>query len=181
MFASWPEEERVRRAGDATLIGIGIVLIIVGVLLANRTLRIEDEFIDVVDALPSWAQEGFTWSYALGALFGLWVIFAAVLRRRPRWDIARDLVLAGMAAATVALILVRLVEDAWPIVLPELQSTAPVARFPIMRVSVITAVVVAAGPHLVRPLRRLGWIWVILVAISGFGIGLGTPNEPSAP
>ena len=177
MFASWPGEERVRRAGDATLIGIGIVLVIVGALLANRTLRIQDEFINVVGALPSWAQEGFRWSYGLGALFVLWVIFAAVLRRHPRWDIARDLLLAGVAAAAVALILVRLVEDAWPIVLPELESTAPVARFPIMRVSVVTAVVVAAGPHLVRPLRRLGWIWVVLVAISGFGIGLGTPND----
>ena len=83
MFASWPGEERVRRAGDATLIGIGIVLVGFGALLANRTLRIESEIINVVGALPSWAQEGFRWSYGLGALFVLWVIFAAVLRPIP--------------------------------------------------------------------------------------------------
>ena len=79
MFASWPGEERVRGARDATLIGIGIVLVIVGVLLANRTLAIESEFMNVVGALPAWAQEGFTWSYGLGALFVLWIAMAVSL------------------------------------------------------------------------------------------------------
>jgi uncharacterized membrane protein YbhN (UPF0104 family)/tRNA A-37 threonylcarbamoyl transferase component Bud32 len=176
MFDSWPGEERVRGARDATLIGIGIILVIVGVLLAGRTLRIETEILNVVDALPSWAHEGFIWSYGLGALFVLWVIFAAVLRRHPRWDIARDLVLAGVVAAGIALLLAQLIDGAWPVLLPELESTVPVVGFPIMRVSVVTAIVVAAGPHLVRPLRRLGWAWVVLVAISGLGVGLGVPT-----
>ena len=39
MFASWPGEERVRGAGAATLVGIGLILVIVGAFLANRTLR----------------------------------------------------------------------------------------------------------------------------------------------
>jgi uncharacterized protein (TIRG00374 family) len=177
MFVSGSDDPLARGAGDATLIVLGILLAVINGLLASRTLRIEEVTTDLVGVLPAWVHEGFTVLYSLGALFGLWVILAAVLRRRPRWDIARDLLLAGLAAAAVALILVRWVDGEWPIVLPEFDRAETVARFPIFRVAVMSAIVTAAGPHLVRPLRRLGWGFVVLVAISGLGIGLGLPTD----
>ena len=41
----------------------------------------------------------------------------------------------------------------------------------------LTALIIVAGPHLTRPVRRFGWLIVILVAISGFALAFGYPSD----
>lgn len=177
LFASGAEEPRARRAGDAFLVGLGLALVAVNGVLSTRSLRIEEEIAELLDSLPAWTDEFFRWAYGLAAVFAIWLVLAAIVRRRRRWDVARDLGLAALVALVAALILVRLVDGAWPVMFPELGRAEPVPRFPVLRVAMLGAVVAAARPHVVRPVRRLGLTLVGLVALSGLGIGLGLPTD----
>ena len=66
---------------------------------------------------------------------------------------------------------------AWPYVLPELGLEDPTPRFPVLRVAIVAAVLVASGPHLTRPMRRLGWVTVFLTAFASVGPRYGDPSD----
>lgn len=157
------------------LVGLGLVLVGISAVVANRVIAAEEEVGNLIAALPSWAHETFAIGFGLAALFVLWILISALVAKRG--DMLRDLLLAGAIAVVVGLLLARLIVDAWPIVFPELGDAAPAPRFPVLRVAVVSAIVAAAGPHLTRPIRRLGWASVILVAVSGLGLGLGLPSD----
>lgn len=177
LFSSSAGEGRVRRAGDAGLVIIGLLTVVASGYLARRSLRIQDTIMDVVEALPGWARDIFALAFGLAAVFAIWLLIAAVVSHPPRWDIASDIFFAAIAAVGVALVLARMVDGAWPVVVPELGRAEAVPRYPVVRVVAITAMVTAAAPHVVRPVRRLGWAFVAIGAISGLGIGLGIPVD----
>jgi glycosyltransferase 2 family protein len=175
VFVSSPDQPRARRAGDAVLVIAGAILLAVGALLAAVSGGLQDEFGDVVSALPDWVDELFSIGYGVAALFGVWLLVLAVLDRRR--DIAGLIVLAVLFAIVVGLALAWLVGDTWPLVLPELGRANAAPRFPVIRVAAVAAVVVAVGPHLARPLRLLGWGALGIVFLSGIGLGLGVPTD----
>jgi uncharacterized membrane protein YbhN (UPF0104 family) len=55
-------------------------------------------------------------------------------------------------------------------------SSDPPARYPAMRVAIAAAVVVAASPHVSRPLRRIGRIVLILGAAASVAVGVALPS-----
>jgi uncharacterized protein (TIRG00374 family) len=175
LFISSPDQPRPRRAGDVVLLAVGIVVLIVNALFAAELTQIEESLVGVVWALPTWAHEIFAVCFALAALFAIWLVVAAVVDRR--WDIFGYLMLSVVLAVVVGLVLARLIDGAWPIVLPEFGGADAVARFPVIRVAAVTAIAFTAGPHVARPVRWLGWFIIILVAVSGIGLGLGFPTD----
>ena len=175
LFISSPDQPRPRRAGDVVLLGVGLVVLILNASFAAELTQIEESLVGVISALPTWAHEIFAVSYGLAALFAIWLVVAAVVDRR--WDIFGYLMLSVVLALLVGLVLARLIDGAWPIVLPELGWADIVARFPVVRVVAVTAIVFTAGPHIARPVRWLGWFIISLVAVSGIGLGLGLPTD----
>ena len=167
----------VRRAGDATLIVFGLFLFLVNGWIAQRRYAYQEEFGNLITALPSWIGEAFTWVFAMGVLFVLWLLVSALIRRRPRWDVAGRIVLALVVAVGLSVLAARLINGEWPDVLPEFRAGANASGFPIVRVAALAAAVSAVGPHLVRPIRHMGWALVGVVAASGIGIGLGLPSD----
>ncbi len=167
----------VRRAGDATLIVFGVFLVITNGWYAKRQHSFEEEFGRLVDAIPSWINEAFAWVYAAGLIFILWLLLAAVVRRHPRWDVASRIVMSAAAAMALAALSAHFVNGAWPAILPEFLDTGNLSSFPIVRVAILAAAVSAVGPHLVRPVRLMGWSLLGLVAVAGMGIGLGLPSD----
>jgi uncharacterized protein (TIRG00374 family) len=175
LFISSPDQPRLRRAGDVVSLVVGLVLLILNASFAAEFTQLEESIVGVVSALPTWAHEIFAVSYALAALFAIWLVVAAVVNRR--WDILGYLILSVVLAMVVGLVLARLIDGAWPIVLPELGGAEAVARFPVIRVAAVTAVVFTASPHIARPVRWLGWVVISLVAVSSIGLGLGLPTD----
>jgi uncharacterized protein (TIRG00374 family) len=157
------------------LLAVGIVVLIVSAAYASELTRIEESLVGVVSALPSWAHEVFAVGFALAALFAIWLIVAAGVDRR--WDVFGYLILSFALAVGLGLVLARLIDGAWPIVLPELGGAEAAARFPVIRVAAVTAIVFAASPHIARPVRWLGWFVISLVAVSSIGLGLGVPTD----
>ncbi|HWC38822.1 MAG TPA: hypothetical protein VG476_09850, partial [Acidimicrobiales bacterium] len=108
---------------------------------------------------------GTLWAVALA-------VAAALVAHRPR--LARDLLLAGLAAWVVAHFMAALVSGSG--FLPSLHNVTHLRgvspEFPLTRVAVVVAVVAAAAPYLTRPMRLLGRAWVLVVALAALYAGL---------
>jgi uncharacterized membrane protein YbhN (UPF0104 family) len=175
LFTSAPDQPRARRAGDFVLLVVGFVVGGIGAFLASKHLSIDETLGNAITNFPSWAIEVFEIGFALSALFVIWIVVMAVIRRR--FDIVGYAALAIGFALVVAYVAALLAGSQWPIVLPEFGSATPNPHFPVIRVAVVTAVVFTVGLHVSRPVRWLGWISVVIVSISGIGLGLGLPTS----
>lgn len=174
-FVTAADQPRSRRASDAVVIAAGVVLVGVAAFAATRTLAIGTSITNLVADIPGWIQELLAIGYGLAALFVALITIMALLQRR--WDVLGSLVLAVLIAVVVSLVLARWIDGEWPIVLPELGRAEPVARFPVIRVAVVTAIVAVTAPFVVRPLRRFGWAVVLVAFVAGIGLGLGLPSD----
>ena len=84
---------------------------------------------------------------------------------------------AALLSVLLSTLLSLVANRAWPYVLPELGLEDPTPRFPVLRVAIVAAVLVASGPHLTRPMRRLGWVTVFLTAFASVGPRYGDPSD----
>jgi uncharacterized protein (TIRG00374 family) len=176
-FAGSPGQPRVRRASDAVAIGVGLLLLLWTGLGVGRILAFEQVLLDLTGSFPSWSTNLYQIFYLLGFLMVVSLFVAVILQGRQRLDLLRDLVLAVVVSITAAILLALWLSEAFPSLPAELSGEDPEAAFPIVRVALITASIMVAAPQLSRPVRRLGWALVALVAISGFGLGFGFPSD----
>lgn len=129
------------------------------------------------DTLPKAAETFFLVFYDLLALWAVLLLVVTVLFVR-RLRLARDLLIAG----ALAWLLGRLLAFVWgrtslgkAFELAFDISNAP--RFPTVRVAIAVAMVIVASPHLTRPVRRVGQVLVILIALSAMYLGRAYPTD----
>jgi uncharacterized membrane protein YbhN (UPF0104 family)/tRNA A-37 threonylcarbamoyl transferase component Bud32 len=170
---STEDQPRARRAADAVTLIIGLFMLFWATVTANHTTPLEAAIVEVVAALPSWTTTVFSLSYLVGALYLLVLLGILLAGGRARWPATRDVLFAMVGAGFLTVLLVRIYSDAWPYVLPELGLEDPDPQFPVLRVAVLTAGLIAASPHLARPMRRLGWVIVAMAAVAASGLGYG--------
>lgn len=175
-FANSPHQPRVRRAGDAWLAVLGLVLVAWTAVSVDRVLAFEAALVDLSQSLPLWLEEVYRVAYFSGLLVTLGLFVAVIAQGKQRLDLLRDMLLAIAASAVTALLFTWWLSDSAPTVLPEFAGDV-VGTFPIFRVAVYTSVAIVAAPHLVRPVRRLVYLMVLLIALAGFGLGLGMPTD----
>jgi uncharacterized protein (TIRG00374 family) len=161
-----------------TLAVLGLLLLTLALLTVDRHPEWEVAFVELVSASPGWVTALFSIAYVSSLVFLLFVLFALFFGGPRRREALRDLVIVTGAALLIVVITSFLVNGEWPYVLPEidLESSAP-PRFPVARVAVVTAGLVVVSPFLTRPLRRLGWLVILLTAIASVGLGYGTPTH----
>jgi uncharacterized membrane protein YbhN (UPF0104 family)/tRNA A-37 threonylcarbamoyl transferase component Bud32 len=176
-FLETEDEPRVRRARDAVQIGLGLVL---GLVAASDHIRLgslQDALNSAADTLPGWAELVFWFCYAAAGVYALAMVVVAIGRAGTNTKAARDIVLAVASAAVLAILAARWQEGMWPSLLPEFGAESPEPQFPIVRVAVVTAAVIALSPHVTRALRRFGAVMVALVFVAGFGLQIGYPSD----
>lgn len=176
-FVSAESQPRVRRAADAITVIVGVLLVMWGVFGADRHPPWEQALTDLLTTLPSWAASLFSMGYLFGLLYGLGILVAVIAGGRERRGALRDVALALVGAGVFGALLGLAVTGSWPYVIPELGLENPVPRFPVLRVVLVTATLVAASPHLSRPMRRLGWVTILITALAGIGLAYGTPSD----
>lgn len=176
-LVSSPGQPRVRRAGDVTSVLFGVLLLGWALVNVDRSGPVNRALADLVDLLPSWSLELLSLTYSFAFLYGVAIVLLLVTGGRAHRPALRDVLLAVLVAAAVGIVLVRVLQGAWPTVVPELAVTRPQRQTPVFRVAVIAATLVAASPHLVRPLRRVGWSVMGLAVLAGSGLGFGLPSD----
>ena len=167
----------MRRARDAVRVAAGILLLVFTATEAVRLSTLQAATQSVVDFLPGWSQAIFWIGYGAAALYAGAVIVVVIVRARHNPGAARDVVLSAAVAFALAVVAMRLQEGIWPPLAPELGTEEPDQLFPMVRVAVVTATVLALSPQVVRALRRLGVATVVLVTLSGFALEFGFPSD----
>ncbi|MCL1692801.1 MAG: flippase-like domain-containing protein [Actinomycetia bacterium] len=176
-FASSPHQPRVRRATDVWLVVIGLALLLWTAANVDRVAAVETALTDLAQSAPLWFEQIFKVAYFLGLLLVWAIVISLITQGKKRLDLLRDIAIAIVATFAVVLFLIWLLDGSIPVLLPEFTEGDRGFTFPILRVATLTAVITVASPHLARPVRRFGWLMIVLVAVSGFGLGIGLPGD----
>ena len=86
--------------------------------------------------------------------------------------------IAGVLAAVVARAMAQLVdEQSLSKTFDEVTRLGQSPQFPLVRLAIVAAVVAAASPYVTRPTRRLGQLFVFVLAFSAMYLGTGYPSD----
>ncbi len=174
IFSAAAGQQRFRRATDVFLL-VPSLLGLVALIVAYPPSRFERELDDFLQTLPGPLDP--VW-VAFYELLGLWalalVALALVMRRHAVWLPA----LAALAiAGAISLVSARIAQAQWPD-LADSVLKADVESFPVLRVALCAALILAVGPHLVRPLERAGR-WIIVLGTIGAILSEDAPVSAS--
>jgi uncharacterized protein (TIRG00374 family) len=167
----------VRRATDVWLVVIGLILLLWTAASVDRVAAVETALVDLAQSAPLWFELFYRVAYFLGLLLVWGIIILVIAQGKKRLDLLRDIAIAIVATIGVILFFVWWLDGSIPAAFPEFVERDGGFSFPLLRVSILTAIITVASPHLARPVRRFGWIMITLVAISGFGLGIGLPSD----
>jgi len=173
-FARASEEPYRRRPADVLWLLVSVLLVVVCAFHHDHPTQFEDAIFQAVNELPNAFKGFFEALFELGTLWGVGLVVVAGLLAR-RWRLARDLALAGVLAWLIGRIMADLiggesVGDTVDVVV----RAGSTPSYPLVRLAVITAIVVAASPYLSRPTRFLGILAVIVVMPAAMYLGVAS-------
>jgi len=177
-FGPASEEPYRRRVSDAVRLVLAVAVLAWCVLRVQGVSGVERSVFEFFNSLPSGLHPLFRAFYRVGFVVAVGLVGAAALVGR-RWRLVRDLVLAGIGSAVLAVVLNHVVgEPADAAALFHLVRRWPAGpSFPSVRVALVVGVFAAAGPYLARPTRRLLVVVAAAVAIATLYLGAGYPVD----
>ncbi len=184
VFASDGREPRRRRVGDVVLLGCAAVALGLGGLASGDIPGDQEQVAAAFDRLLGWLGPLWTVCYAGASVGSVGLVVAAIVGRREA--LARDLVVAVAGVLSAGWLLARAVDGVGQSLADMLWASGD-PSFPAVRVALVSAVVVVAGPCLTRPARHAGAALAALTAVAsavlesayvsqvlgGLGLGLG--------
>jgi len=175
VFSSASDAPRARRPTDVVLVALALLTIGGMTLVAPGPGALDTATQRFVQALPG--LFGWFWETAYDVLF-LWaiVLIAVPIAARKRTRMLVGELLAVAITFIVGSAVAGLAGVSGSESVRAIASSDPPARYPAMRVAIAAAVVVAASPHVSRPLRRIGRIVLILGAAASVAVGVALPS-----
>jgi glycosyltransferase 2 family protein len=152
---------RNRRPIDGVFLAVASVVLGLSAVIARSAADHDKAVADALATVLGWA--GPLWRTLFVAVLALAATIALDVLLRRRWDLARDLLVAGLVLVGVAMLLGGVVASKWVPIEPSLLSKW---GYPEVRLAVATTVLVVVGPELVRPVRLLA-IWLVPLAALG--------------
>jgi uncharacterized membrane protein YbhN (UPF0104 family)/tRNA A-37 threonylcarbamoyl transferase component Bud32 len=158
-----PDEpgRRNRRTIDAVLLAVGAFAVGVAAVIAESAPAEDEDIEQALVTVLGWAPA--VWRAAVLGAFVLTLGIVGGALFRGRWVLLRDLAVAFVVVAWLAILFGRLVDADWFPIEADLWSRW---GFPELRLALTTAVVAVASPELVQPVRRLA-TWVVPLAAVG--------------
>ena len=175
VFSSASDAPRARRPTDVVLVALALLTIGGMALVAPGPGALDTASQRLVQALPG--LFGWFWETAYDVLF-MWavVLIAIPIAARKRTRMLVGELLAVAITFIVGSAVAGLAGVSGSESVRAIASSDPPARYPAMRVAIAAAVVVAASPHVSRPLRRIGRIVLILGAGASVAVGVALPS-----
>jgi glycosyltransferase 2 family protein len=162
---------RNRRTVDAIFLLLAAIVIGLTAVIASSTPGVDRDVAEALTTLFGWADA--LWRAAFVALLFLALMVVAEVLLHRRWGLARDLFLAVIPLAALGLTLGGIVESDWFPVKDHLLSRW---GYPELRLAAATAVLVVAGPELVRRVRVLAAWFVPFAALAAIVLGAALPS-----
>jgi uncharacterized membrane protein YbhN (UPF0104 family)/tRNA A-37 threonylcarbamoyl transferase component Bud32 len=166
---------RNRRSIDGVLLALGALVVGLAAVIAESASAQDEDVEQAVVTLLGWAPA--VWRIALLAalVLGCAIVAASLLRRRLA--LVRDLAIALLAVGALASVLGGLVDGDWLPAEAHVWSRWP---FPEARLAFVVAVLVVAGPELVRAARMLAFWLVALAAVGTVALEAASPSRALA-
>jgi glycosyltransferase 2 family protein len=160
LTASEPGRRNRRTVDGVALLAAAIVIGLTAVV-ASSSPEADADVAQALTTLFGWADAIWRAAFVAVLLLALAVVVDVLMRRR--WSLARDLLAAAVPLAAIGLTLGGVVESDWFPVKDHLLSRW---GYPELRLAAATAVLVVAGPELVRWVRVLA-AWLLPFAALG--------------
>ena len=181
-FGPASEEPYRRRTSDRIRLVVGVAILVACIAHQDNPSDFELNLFKSINGLPDGLESLFRMIYALGALWAVGLVALAALVAR-RWRLARDLAIGGVATWVLARLIGALVVENADLshsldIVTRFGDSSP--RFPAVRVAIIVAVISVASPYLTRPIRRLGQLLVLSMAIAALYLGTALPDAALA-
>lgn len=159
VFASGPDERRVRRPADRLLLVASLVVFALAAWAsssAGTVSRWVDSFFE--GATPALVRSLASVAFSGGGVWLLVIVITVLVSRRR--TLLRDIALAWLVTGGLAVVCGWLVFREVPVLMPELYgSTAP--RFPLVRLALAVAAIHVTRPSLATPIRTVNR-WVVV-------------------
>jgi uncharacterized membrane protein YbhN (UPF0104 family)/tRNA A-37 threonylcarbamoyl transferase component Bud32 len=153
--------QRNRRTIDSVILAAAALVLGLSAVIASSAPEQDEEVAQALSTVLGWAGALWRTVFVCGLALALAVVVEVLLRRR--WDLARDLLVAGVVLVGTATILGGVVQSDWLPVEPHVLSQW---GYPELRLASATTVLVVVGPELVRSVRLLA-SWIIPLASLG--------------
>ncbi len=170
-----------RRTSDRIRVAIAIVLVALAIAHQGNETSSEQALFDLINGLPDALSPMFDILYRFGTLWAVGLVVVAALVAR-RWRLARDMAIAGLAAWFLARLIGVVVVGNSSVMqgIDYARRFDATPSFPLVRLALIVAVIAVASPYLTRPMRRIGQLIILLMALAALYLGIGLPDAAFA-
>ena len=177
-FGPASEQPYRRRTSDWVRLVVGASIFAFTVWHQDDPTQFEKNLFTTLNGLPNELDSLFRLLYSIGALWALGlVVVAAVVMKR--WRLARDMAIGGLVTWAVGRLVAALVvtnSDLMHSLDAVVRVNKDTPGFPAVRVAILVAVISVASPYLTRPIRRLGRVLVLLMALTALYLGSTLPD-----
>ncbi len=153
VFSSGADAARIRRPTDVVLLIVSLLGIAALAVVAPGPSAIDEALTSLQKALQSFG--GWVWEVGY-ALLVAWVLVLVLLTAIRRVRVLVDYLTAAAVGLVLAVVVGLLAGTTASQTLQGLLAAGPPESYPSARIALVTAVVVAASPHLARPFRYVG-------------------------
>jgi glycosyltransferase 2 family protein len=171
LLAETEPGRRNRRTIDAVFLLFAAVVIGLTAVAASSAERHDERLAEAFQTILAWADS--LWRVAFVGLLGLALVVVLELLLRRRWSLARDVVVATLLVVGTAFVLGRVVESDW---IPIERHLLANWGYPELRLATAAAILVVAGPELVRWARRLAAWAFPFATVGAVVLGSGLPS-----
>jgi glycosyltransferase 2 family protein len=163
---------RNRRPVDSAVLVGAALFVGLSAVIASQAPRKDGEVAHALKTVLGWA--GGAWRTIFVALLLLALLVVVDVLLRLRWDLARDLLVAGLLLFITAALLGGSIQSNWGLIERHLLGHW---GFPDVRLAASTAVLAVVGPELVRPVRLFA-IWLVpLAAVGAIAFAAALPSS----
>jgi uncharacterized membrane protein YbhN (UPF0104 family)/tRNA A-37 threonylcarbamoyl transferase component Bud32 len=171
LLAETEPGRRNRRTIDAAFLLLAAIVIGLTAVVASSAKRHDANVAEALQTVLAWADSAWRFSFVGLLVLALVVVLDVLLGRR--WVLARDLLVTALLVVGAGFVLDGVVESDWFPIEGHLLSNW---GYPELRLATATAILVVAGPELVR-WARLVTAWAIPFAtIGAVVLGSGLPS-----
>lgn len=129
----------------------------------------------LVAAAPEWVHGLLSIGYLVSLVYAVVVLIGLFTGGKERIEAVRDVVIVTVATLGLVIALSWLVNGTWPYLLPEIDLQDPIPQFPVTRVALVTSILLVVAPYVTRPLRRVGWVAIVVTAVASVALNYGSP------
>jgi glycosyltransferase 2 family protein len=171
LLAETEAGRRNRRTIDAAFLLLGAIVIGLTAVVASSAEDHDEEVARAFQSVLAWADS--LWRVAFVGLLGLALVVVLDVLRHRRWTLARDLLVAALLVVGASFVLDRVVESDWVPIESHLLSNW---GYPELRLATAAAILVVAGPELVRWTRRVAAWTIPFATVGAVVLGSGLPS-----